>query len=87
MLVGWDLALQSDGKLVVAGHTNADFAVARLEGDPGGAGGGGGQGEPGTGPGRRSAALRGQARHDRRHPGGQQAQGHAPPRRDRRAGR
>jgi uncharacterized delta-60 repeat protein len=49
--IGWDLALQPDGKLVVAGHTNADFAVARLEGDPGGPGGGGGQGEPGAGPG------------------------------------
>ncbi len=49
--IAYDLALQADGKVVVAGHSNVDFAVARLEGDPGGAGGGGGQGEPGAGPG------------------------------------
>jgi uncharacterized delta-60 repeat protein len=47
------VALQSDGKIVVAGYSNAngtrDFAVARLEGDPGGgpgAGGPGGGGPP-----------------------------------------
>jgi uncharacterized delta-60 repeat protein len=48
------VALQPDGKIVAAGYSRVaqkgDFAVARLEGDPGGAGGGG-RGEPGAGPG------------------------------------
>jgi uncharacterized delta-60 repeat protein len=51
--IAWGLALQPDGKIVLAGHTNADnnfnFALARLQGDPGGAVGGGGG--PGTDPG------------------------------------
>ena len=42
-----DLALQPDGKLVLAGSTNVhdgdDFALARLQGDPVNTGGGGGQ--------------------------------------------
>ena len=50
------VALQPDGKIVAAGYSRVaqkgDFAVARLEGDAGGAGGGGGQeGGPGAGPG------------------------------------
>ena len=75
------VALQPDGKIVAAGYSRVaqkgDFAVARLEGDPAGPVGGGRQGESGRRPGRRPAALRGQARHDRRHAGGQQAEGHA----------
>ena len=53
-----DLALQPDGKIVIAGSTNVhdggDFAVARLLGDPpastGGGGGGGTIGGAGSGP-------------------------------------
>jgi uncharacterized delta-60 repeat protein len=50
---GYAVALQPDGRIVVAGTSNAngtsDFAVARLEGDPSGSGGGGpGGGGPPT---------------------------------------
>jgi Ca2+-binding RTX toxin-like protein len=45
--LGWAVALQPDGKIVVAGYSTAggnganslNFAVARLQGDPGGLGG------------------------------------------------
>jgi uncharacterized delta-60 repeat protein len=44
--VGFAIALQPDGRIVVAGESDAngtkDFAVARLEGDPAGGPGGGG---------------------------------------------
>jgi uncharacterized delta-60 repeat protein len=59
------VALQPDGRIVVAGHTsvNYDIAVARLEGDPppakgGGPGAGGpGAGGSGSGPGRSATRV------------------------------
>ena len=56
---GYALALQPNGGIVVAGHTDlgSNGAVARLEGDPPPPGGGGAPGGPG-GPGGRSAVPR-----------------------------
>jgi uncharacterized delta-60 repeat protein len=57
---GNDVALQPDGKIVLAGDTslNNDVAVARLEGDPPAGGGGDDGGGPGGGPGGGSTVPR-----------------------------